>query len=128
MTIQEFTDFFDACKGKDLAGIRLNAKRLNKDGINGVALAFACRRNLESVSSAVFDYLTRTAFVLHRGTNVLLNGYPYVVMSDTPIPTDTERASATQIPCTTIIAYGDRNEEEEYRVVLSYGNLKLSDR
>ena len=125
MTVQEFTDFFDACKGKDLAGIRLNANRLNADCIKGLALAFACARTPESVSDAVFAYLCDTSFVLHRGTKVWLDGYPYIVTTDIPIPTDTEVARTTQIPCTTIIAYGDRREEEEYKVVLSYGDINI---
>lgn len=124
MTIQEFTDFFDACKGKDLAGIRLNAKRLNRDGIESVAKAFACKATPESVSKAILAYFLANPFVLRRGTKVFaIDGYPYFVTTDTPIPADTEQAKTTQIPCTSIIAYGDTKEEQEYKVLLNFGEL-----
>ena len=124
MTIQEFSDFFDACKGQDLKGIRLNAKRLDKDGIESVAKAFACTATPESVSKAVLAYLIENPIVLRRGTKVFaIDGYPYFVTTDTPIPSDAEQAKQTQVPCTSIIAYGDKMEEQEYKVMLTFGEL-----
>ena len=119
MTIQEFSDFFDSCKGSDLAGILVNAKALNADGIASVAKAFACKGNPQAIAKAVFAFLSAHPFILRRGTKVMaLDGYPYFVTADTPI-----QGKDTQIPCTSIIAYGDRKEEQEYAVVLSYGEI-----
>ena len=119
MTIQEFSDFFDACKGRDLASILANAKALNADGIASVAKAFDCKGNPQAIAKAVFAFLSAHPFVLHRGTKVMaLDGYPYFVTADTPI-----RDMDTQIPCTSIIAYGDRKEEQEYKVMLKYGEI-----
>lgn len=123
MTIQDFTDFVDACRGKTLADIRVNAGRLNADGIKGMALAFACNGSASAVSKAVYAYVKGQPFVLLRGTHVWQDGYPYIVTADTLIPSDDDSARSTQIPCTSIIAYGDPSEEQEYSLAIPYGEL-----
>ena len=128
MTVQEFTDFCNACKGKTLAGVRVQANRLNADGIKSMAGAFACKATPEAVSQAVVAYFLGCGKVLWRGSAVQQDGYPYRVITDTQIPTDPDEAKATPVPCTTITAYGDRREEDEYRVVLLYGEIDLIDR
>ena len=123
MTVQEFSDFFNACKGKTYAGVLASARRLNEDGIKSMAGAFACADNAESISKAIVAYFMGCGKMLWRGTSVQQNGYPYRVIADTRIPTDPEQARMTPIPCTTITAYGDRKEEQEYQVTLLYGEI-----
>lgn len=123
MTVQEFTDFFNACKGKTQAGIVADARRLNADGIKSMAGAFACNATPEAVAKAIVAYFLGCRNVLWRGTQVQQDGYPYRVIADTQIPHDPEEAKQTPVPCTTITAYGDRREEEEYRVVLLFGEI-----
>ena len=123
MTIQEFTDFFNACKGKSFAGVLVSARRLNADGIKSMAGAFACSATPEAITKAIVAYFLGCHNVLWRGTQVHQDGYPYRVIADTQIPNDPAEAKQTPVPCTTITAYGDRREEEEYRVVLLFGEI-----
>lgn len=123
MTVQEFTDFFNACKGKTYAGVLSEARRLKPDGIQSMAAAFSCARTAEAITKAIVAYFLGAQNVLWRGTQVQQDGYPYRVIKDTQIPSDPEKARLTQIPCTTITAYGDSREEEEYKVMLLFGEI-----
>ena len=73
-----------------------------------------------AIASAMTAYYRNFLF---RGTQVQQDGYPYRVMRDMCIPTDPDKARNTKVPCTTITAYGDPTEEEEYKVMIPYGEL-----